>query len=201
MGKEEIRDELIQRRESMGQDQWIKNSRAITKKILKSKIYNKADKLLVYADFRNEVETMTIIEEALIEGKDVYLPKVLEGFEEARMEFYKVNSTFELVNGYMGINEPTASNDKAFTYAFNPQDKILMLVPGVAFDKKGNRLGYGKGYYDNYLADKPSILKVGICFSLQIVDDLPADDKDVKLDYLISELTDTKEIDSFEYSN
>ena len=76
---------------------------------------------------------------------------------------------------------------------------MFMLVPGVAFDLEGNRIGYGKGYYDNYLKDYPEILTVGICFSNQILEKIPFEDCDIRLDYVISEKTSSDYIEKMHY--
>ena len=124
---------------------------------------------------------------------------MLESFEEARMDFFKIDSSYELMPGYMGIMEPMASYDKVFDYEVSKNEKVLMLVPGVAFGKDGSRLGYGKGYYDNYLMDKPSIKTLGLCFSYQILDSLPTTDSDVRLNFLVNEKTTVEELDALKY--
>lgn len=199
MNKKDIRKELKIRRENITYEEWLLNSQIIENKILKSKVYKECRKLFVYADFNNEVEMMFLIEQALLDRKEIYLPKVLEGFEESRMDFFRITSTFELVDGYLGIKEPISDNSKVFDYESSKDEKMLMLVPGVAFDNLGNRLGYGKGYYDNYLKDKPNILTVGVCFSLQIVDSFPTSDIDVRLNHILTEKTPTEEIDRYTF--
>lgn len=199
MNKKDIRKELKIRRDNIAYEEWLLNSQIIENKILKSKVYKECRKLFVYTDFHNEVEMMFLIEQALLDRKEIYLPKVLEGFEESRMDFFRITSTFELVDGYLGIKEPISDNSKVFDYESSKDEKMLMLVPGVAFDNLGNRLGYGKGYYDNYLKDKPNILTVGVCFSLQLVDSFPTSDIDVRLNHILTEKTPTEEIDRYTF--
>lgn len=199
MGKNEIRKEMIMEREALTQDKWSAMSRDIERKILKSAAYREADCILLYADFRNEVETAYIIETALVEGKKIYLPKVLDASGNNGMDFYRIDSTYELVDGYYGINEPVAGADRLFVYEDHKAEKILMFVPGVAFDKNGGRLGYGKGYYDTYLSDKPTILTCGLAFDLQVVNSLPLEDYDIRLDHVITESTSEDEIAKFVY--
>ena len=199
MDKEEIRAWLLKKRDEYSKEIWNEASRTIERTILKSDLYKECDKLLLYADFHAEVGTVIILEDALLNGKEVYLPKVLESFEEARMDFFKIDSSFELMPGYMGIMEPMASYDRVFDYEISKNEKILMLVPGVAFAKDGSRLGYGKGYYDNYLLDKPAIMTLGLCFSYQILDSLPTTDSDVRLNFLVNEKTTVEELDPLKY--
>lgn len=200
MDKEEIRKSLISKRDELSSDKWSEMSKAIERNILKSRLYHEADKLFLYADFHGEVGTITLVEEALMAGKEVYLPKVHEGFMEARMDFYKIESTYELVSGYMGIQEPMPGTGKCFEYSESHGEKLLMFVPGVAFDNEGNRLGYGKGYYDNYLKKKPDILAIGVCFSFQKMDVLPVTDSDVKLDYVMDENTSYNELNKLSFN-
>ena len=197
--KEEIRKRLIAERDAMSQEKWQESSKAIEKKIIKSDIYKQADCILIYADFHGEVGTITLIEDALIKGKKVYLPKVHEDYTQNRMDFYEIFSTYELLSGYKGIMEPLADPTRCFKYGEYSSKKVLMLVPGVAFDKNGNRLGYGKGYYDNYLSDKPSILSIGLCFAIQLMDEIPVNERDVKLDYVITENTQDSFINEIKY--
>lgn len=193
-GKEEIRGRLIKERDSINHDLWNKKTNDISRKILRSAFYKDAEYILLYADFHGEVGTNIILEDALLKDKKVYLPKVLENFDEAKMDFFKIINSVELIEGYKGIKEPTGDHRKCFDYSKVKEKNILMLVPGVAFDKNGNRLGYGKGYYDNYLKDKPDILTVALCFSLQIQESLPCNDGDIKINHLISETTAADEI-------
>ena len=199
MDKEAIRKELLAKRDSLSKETWNDSSKAIERTLLKSKLYKECDKIFLYSDIHGEVGTVTLCEEALMTGKAVYLPKVHEGFDEARMDFYKILNTYELVPGYMNILEPMPDQDKVFDYESCKNEKLLMLVPGVAFDKEKNRLGYGKGYYDNYLSDKDNILTVGLCFSCQLLDKLPATDSDVKLDFILTEETTLDELNTLEF--
>lgn len=194
MDKKQIRKELLEKRDLLSRENWSKYSKQIEKTILQSKLYKKADSLLLYMDFHGEVGTVSLIEEALLNGKKVYLPKVHENYDDNRMDFYKITSTFELVDGYKGIKEPMPNISTCFEY--NPEENVLMLVPGVAFSSNGYRLGYGKGYYDKYLSNKSNIITVGLCFSLQLVDDLPVNEFDIPMKYIVTENTDLSELNN-----
>ncbi|MCR5278817.1 MAG: 5-formyltetrahydrofolate cyclo-ligase [Lachnospiraceae bacterium] len=197
--KSSIRSELRAKREALAPKLWQDYSNQIQKTILQSRIYRECDILMAYADINNEVGTLTLCEDALIAGKEVYFPKVLENFNEARMEFYRVNNTNELTPGFQSICEPLGEVTRAFDYNKSKDCKILMVVPGIAFDREGNRLGYGKGYYDNFLRNKEKIMKVGICFSMQVLDSVPYTKNDLKVNYIVSELTGPDEIEKFVY--
>lgn len=194
MDKKQIRKELLEKRDLLSRENWSKYSKQIEKTILQSNLYKNADSLLLYMDFHGEVGTVSLIEEALLCGKKVYLPKVHENYDDNRMDFYKITSTFELVDGYKGIKEPMPNISTCFEY--NPKENALMLVPGVAFSSNGYRLGYGKGYYDKYLSNKSNIITVGLCFSLQLVDDLPANEFDIPMKYIVTENTDLSELNN-----
>lgn len=197
--KKSIRSELRAKRESLEPKLWQDYSNKIQRNILKSQLYKECDILMAYADKNNEVGTLTLCEDALISGKELYFPKVLENFNEARMEFYRVNSTNELTPGFHNILEPLGDVTRVFDYEKTLGRKVLMIVPGIAFDDKGHRLGYGKGYYDNYLRDKEAIMRIGICFSMQIIDHVPITRNDLHVNYIVSELTGPEEINKFVY--
>lgn len=192
--KKIIRNDLINKRDSIDSDTWNRDSKIIQKNIILSDIYKKSDCILCYSDFHGEVGTLMIIEDALLSGKKVFLPKVLQNFTEARMDFYEIISTNELIDGYKGIMEPTGNREKTFNYDEWSGKRVLMTVPGVAFSNEGYRLGYGLGYYDLYLSDKPSIIKAGICFSMQIAKNIPILEHDIKMDFLFTEKTSVAEI-------
>lgn len=195
--KKSVRKELLNLRDSQSFENWNKNSMTIERNIIKSSIYKKADCILCYSDFHGEVATDLLIEEALLSGKKIYLPKVLNNFIESRMDFYEIFSTSDLLKGFKGIKEPVGCYENAFSYEKFAFNNILMLVPGVAFSKDNYRLGYGKGYYDRYLSDKPNIFKCGLCFSLQIKDSLPVESNDIRMNYIISEKTSLEDINNF----
>ena len=187
--KQELRNELIKKRDAIDSRDWEEKSKLIQRTLITSSLYKKADYILAYADFHGEVGTYMIIENALLSGKRVFLPRVLENFTESKMEFFEINSTSELVSGFKGIMEPLGNKQRVYNPADWTGKKVLMTVPGVAFDKRNFRMGYGRGFYDNYLKDKPEIIKCGLCFSMQILDEIPVTDNDIQMDFCVSELT------------
>lgn len=199
--KEQIRKELIVKRDNLSFEEWNAKTKQIAKSVLQSNIYKSCTKMFIYSDFHNEVGTSLIIEDALINGKEVYFPKVHEEFSYPKMDFYRVkDTTVELISGYMGIREPVANLDNCFHGSIcNENDKLLMFVPGVAFSKKRSRIGYGKGYYDTYLDSHPGMLKCALCFNIQVCDELPIRSGDVNMDILITETTTADEIDKLTY--
>lgn len=130
----------------------------------------------VYVSMKDEVSTDELINNLLHQSKIVVVPKV-EGKE---IKFYQIESLDELKpQGKYQIREPY--NQKLFL------DNIdTIVVPGICFDKKNNRLGYGGGYFDRYLKDK-NIYKIGICFEEQITDELSINENDIKMNAVITD--------------
>ena len=149
----------------------------ITERILGHQWYYLSDTILGFVSYGSEICTTEILESALQDGKNVYVPKV----EDGKMEFYRMFSLSELKNGYKKIPEPAGDTDR---YVFEPEhaDKTLLLMPGSAFDPLGNRMGYGGGFYDRYLADKENLRlrSIGIGFRCQQVEQVPVEVTDVK---------------------
>ena len=193
--KREIRNDLIKKRDAITSRDWEENSKSIEKTLITSSLYKQADCILAYADFHGEVGTFMIIENALLTGKRVFMPRVIDNFTESKMDFFEIYSTSELGSGYKGILEPVGNREKVFCASEWKDKTVLMTVPGVAFDKRNFRMGYGRGFYDNYLSDKPEIIKCGLCFSMQILDEIPVTDNDIQMDFCVSELTGRDELE------
>ncbi len=139
--------------------------------------FSTAHTLLLYNALPDEVQTQQLIASLTAEGKTVVLPKVTSDTE---MELRRYTGNSDLQPGPFGIMEPTGE-------LFTDYDAIdVAVIPGMAFDMKGHRLGRGKGYYDRMLAQMPGIYKIGICFPWQMVDEVPSDEHDVLMDCVIS---------------
>jgi len=133
----------------------------------------RAKVVYIYVDFNNEVGTRDIIEYLFTQNKEVAVPKIEEGI----MNFYKISDLSQLEEGYYGIPEPVNK--------IIPKTPDIVIVPGVAFSLKRERLGYGKGFYDRFLNDK--VIKVGLSYEFQLFDSLPVDEHDVNMNYVITE--------------
>ncbi len=145
-----------------------------------SDLYKKAKLLLCYSSCGTEISTNRIIETAFENGKSVALPLCLDGY--GNMEYYLVNSLDDLRCGMFGILEPDVNKcSKIADYS-----SALCLVPGLCFDLKGFRLGYGKGYYDRFL-EKFTIKTAGLCYNELVQDSLPIDKHDKSVDYIITQ--------------
>lgn len=158
-------------------------SEKIRQKVKELKEYKYSKNLLIYYPYFGEVDVLDIAKEALTEGKNVFFPKVTG---ETTMDFIKVIQLEDFIEGYKGIKEPIGEGvfDK-----HNICEPTLMILPGSCFDLSGNRMGYGKGYYDRYLEEcYDKICKIGVCFSLQLLDEIPdVKATDIPMDYIICE--------------
>lgn len=158
----------------------LEKSLKIINKLIETEEFKKAKNIALYKNLKSEVDTNYILEYAIKSGKNVSLPRVYE----EKLIFYKVdiNENYELSN--YGIEEPQQCQEKIM-----PSNEIeLIIVPGVCFDLKRNRLGYGGGYYDRFLENKAMNI-IGICFDEQLSKDklIPINKTDIKMNKIITE--------------
>ncbi|MBO4446404.1 MAG: 5-formyltetrahydrofolate cyclo-ligase [Clostridia bacterium] len=179
MNKKEIRT-LVKEKKSLLNEEEIRSfSAKVSQEFLNRDFYEEAEVLYAYLPYNQEIRTEQIINQALKDGKKVAVPKVLD---DGLMEFYEIKAIDECEKSEMGIPEPKGDTPPA------DDEKILMLMPGVAFDEQRNRIGYGGGYYDRYLErnrDK-EITKVALAYPFQIFPEIPADPHDEKVDEVIT---------------
>ena len=132
--------------------------------------------IMLYCALPDEVPTQSIMDELVAQGKTVVLPRVINDTE---MELCRYAGNKDLRQGAYGIMEPTGE-------VFTDYDAIdVAIIPGMAFDEAGHRLGRGKGYYDRFLARVPNLYKIGLCFSWQVVPHIPCDEHDIRMDRII----------------
>lgn len=174
--KRELRRALIKKRDALSEDEQVRAEILITERILGHQWFYGSTKILCFASYGSEIRTGQIIEEALRKGKKVYLPRV----EGERMQFYLYDTSFMTV-GYKGISEPNGKTEE-YEYSGQIGEKTLLIMPGVGFDPYRNRLGYGKGFYDRFLQDKPELLirSIAIGHKCQMVEELPCGEYDQK---------------------
>lgn len=174
--KRDIRKNIIKLRDSMTLEERSKASLLVTERILGHQWFYKADTILCFISFGSEIDTSEIIQEALLKGKKVFVPKVCGN----QMNFYRISNLTELIEGYKGILEPTGESE-LFQYT-QEKDTTLMIMPGVAFDLSRNRIGYGKGFYDRYLCDKEELQlhTIAIGFKCQMVEEIPQEEQDIR---------------------
>ena len=173
MTKQELRKMIRQRKQQHSVDE----SSAFINRLKDNSHFLHAHTLLLYSALPDEVPTQTLIDELVAQGKTVLLPRVVS---DTDMELRRYSVPADLQQGAFGIMEPTG---ELFTdYAAID----VAIIPGMAFDDEGHRLGRGKGYYDRFLAKlSPTTYKIGLCFSWQRVDHVPTDDHDIPMDEVI----------------
>lgn len=149
----------------------------ITAKLLAHPAIMRADVVLLYASLPDEVATGELICRLSAMGKRILLPIVVDG---ERMEIREYRGERYLREGAFHIKEPVGES-------FTDYESIdVAVIPGMAFDRSGNRLGRGKGYYDRFLARLPHIYIIGVCYDFQLLDEIPAEIHDRKVDEVIS---------------
>lgn len=144
-----------------------------------------AESFLLFVSFGTELPTRRLLETALLQKKAVYCPKVFP--DEKRMEFYRIGGPEELKPGFGGILEPPEGKE---CFLAGKSGRALMVVPGTAFDRQGNRIGYGGGYYDRYVGaipEKSRPVLAGLCFSCQLTERIAAKAHDVRMDLVVTE--------------
>ncbi len=176
MNKQELRTKYLKIRNSISNKE--RKSNIIFNKIINTKEYQNAKTIAIYKNLKSEVSTNKLIDYSLNIGKIIAIPRV----ENDNLSFYKIDKNTKLIKSNFGILEPI--NDKT---NYLPKEKIdSIIVPGICFDKEGNRLGFGKGYYDRYLMNT-KMKKIGICFIEQLTDNIQTEENDVKMDLIITD--------------
>ncbi|KJR42313.1 5-formyltetrahydrofolate cyclo-ligase [Candidatus Magnetoovum chiemensis] len=181
--KSALRKEILKKRDSLSVASRHEKDKLIKERLFLNERFLTAKRLMFFASFRSEPDTIEMIKECLKMNKTVALPKV--NVEKHALELYYISDLNDLSIGYKGIPEPLRS-ERAKT-SLSSLDVIIM--PGAAFDKKGGRLGYGGGYYDRLLSanNHKNPLLIAIAYDLQIVEKVPALDHDVKVDVIITD--------------
>lgn len=176
--KIEARKLIKEYRSKLSSNEADSMSRCIQEKVLATEDYKYSDVVLIYKSVNNEVDTDMIIEDAISKGKKVALPKVID----KDIIFYQITSNDDLIFGYMGIPEP---EDNPYKMIDDPD--ALLIMPGLAFDYNFNRVGYGGGFYDRYIASHPDNKKIAIAFDKQIFDEIDVGDYDKKVDIIFTD--------------
>jgi len=180
--KKTLRKEMIQKRRALTDGAWHKKSQNILSHIQESMIIEDAENIMIFMDFRKEVETRPIIEWLWAQNKNVIIPRVKKG--SPILELCLIESFEEMNLSALGILEPKATHSEFVT----PESIEFVFMPGVAFTRDGCRLGYGGGYYDQLIPLMQNhIPRIALAFDLQIVENLPTEDHDIKIDGIITE--------------
>jgi 5-formyltetrahydrofolate cyclo-ligase len=180
--KKQLREIMLRRRDSLSSEERALKSRAITARLVGMQELQDARTVMAYASFRSEVDTGPLIAWCREQGKTLALPKVTG---PVTLEAFLVRDPqVDLQPGVWGISEPTSGLERV-----DPSALDVVIVPGVAFDLRGGRLGYGGGFYDAYLPRlRPDTLLVGAAFQVQVVQRVPMARHDTRVDVLVTEI-------------
>ncbi|MDD4169899.1 MAG: 5-formyltetrahydrofolate cyclo-ligase [Desulfotomaculaceae bacterium] len=183
MVKTTLRKTALQSRGALSPEEAARKSALIMEKIMAMNEYLQAGIIMVYLDFRNEVQTGALVRQALTAGKCVVVP--LTDVSKHKLVLSILNNyPDDLQPGTYGILEPRPDCLRPI----EPSEIDLVIVPGVAFDLCGNRLGYGGGYYDRFLSQtRPDTLFIAPAFELQVLPQVFPDEHDIPVHYLVTE--------------
>lgn len=179
--KNELRQEILKKRKEMPAAERKSQSEKIMGTLFGSEKYENADTVFTFIGMEEEVNTYPLIERAWRDGKRVVVPiaKI-----KGEMYFVPITSFLELKRSRFGVMEPAKGKEEEVV----PKETDLFLVPGSVFDRKGNRYGYGGGYYDRYFQQYPNIYKIAVAFSFQVVEfDLQVEAFDIPVDCIMTE--------------
>ena len=169
---------MKQLRADMTRTERFEKSMQIFEQLITVPEFKRADRIYTYVSMDNEIDTIMLIDYSLSLEKRVFVPRV----SGRDMEFYEISDISELSPGYMGIYEPDI-NGREPDYSRTG----FMCMPGLAFDKSHNRIGYGGGFYDRYLSVENKLYKAALAYEAQLLESIPAQDGDVRPDMIVTE--------------
>ncbi len=185
--KEALRTRMKEVRAAIPADVREDENKAITNILLNTSLYETAAFILTYVSCGTEVDTTAFIRQAIRDGKKVYVPKVLGNHT---MDFFLCEDLGRLRRNKLGILEPEADPEILFPYnthiSLDSAENCMILVPGLAFDSKLGRIGFGGGYYDRYLAHFCKKMSIGMAFNEQIIEEVPMGQEDVPVDLVVT---------------
>lgn len=174
--KKAIRQRIRRERAHMDEARWIRDTEKITASVIRHPWFVRESDLYIYVDYNNEVGTRLIMAEALRRGMNVWVPRVTGN----TMLFCRIQGMDELKAGTYGILEPIGEQ-------IGEAEQGLMIMPGVAFDEKCHRVGYGKGFYDRYLKGRKVLRRMAVGFEFQVFGEVPYEEHDICPEILITE--------------
>ena len=176
--KQALRDAAKQRRRAIPEDEIAKKSARICAYLLE--VIDGCDPVMAYVSKPPEVDTHPFIRDLLREGRRIVVPIIEKETRTLRLSYLR--DTTLLVQSTFHVPEPIGNEIPA-----QSSDIQTVIIPLLAFDRRGNRLGYGAGYYDRFLAQNPGVKKIGVAFSCQETDSVPGDENDVRIDIVVTE--------------
>ena len=175
MDKKALRSAIRAQKRAMTEEEIQLRSQKLGEKFLASEAYQNAKTIYGYLPYNQEVRTTPMLAQALLDGKRVAVPKVY-GDE---MKFIYLDDLSKVEKGYAGIPEPIADEPVA------DDETALVLMPGMAFDPQGHRIGYGGGFYDKFLCAEPGHPTLALCYEFQMLPQLETEAHDIPVDYVI----------------
>ena len=175
MDKNELRRAIRARKRAMTEEEIVSRSEKLAEAFLASDAYKNARTIYGYLPYNQEVRTVPMLEQALRDGKRVAVPKCY-GDE---MRFIFLEDLTNVEKGYANIPEPIDDGPIA------DDETALVLMPGLAFDPQGHRIGYGGGFYDKFLSAEPNHPTLALCYEFQMLPHLETEDHDIPVDYVL----------------
>ena len=175
VNKKELRQAIRTRKRAMTEEEIVTKSAALAEKFLASDAYKNAKTIYGYLPYNQEVRTVPMLEQALRDGKKVAVPKCYG----SEMKFILLEDLSLVEKGYAGIPEPIADGPEG------DDERALVLMPGLAFDEQGHRIGYGGGFYDKFLSREPNHPTLALCYDFQMLPSLETEEHDIPVDYVI----------------
>lgn len=175
MDKKILRKQIREKKQAMTPEQIQSASEKLKELFLATQQYRQAKTVYGYLPYNQEVRTVPILEQALADGKRIAVPKVYGN----EMKFIYLTDLNRVAPGYAGIPEPVED------HPVGDDPTALVLMPGLAFDKAGHRIGYGGGFYDKFLAEEPEHPTVALCYEFQVVQQLPTEEFDIPVDCVL----------------
>ena len=175
MNKKEMRAYIRAQKRAMTEDQIVSASRALGEKFRQSELYKNARSIYGYLPYNQEVRTVEMLQQAIADGKRVAVPKCYG----SEMRFLWLDDLNAVAPGYSNIPEPIADEPIA------DDETALVLMPGLAFDPQGHRIGYGGGFYDRFLSQEPGHPTLALCYDFQMVEHLETEEFDIPVDQVL----------------
>ena len=175
MDKKELRRSIREQKRAMTENEIVQRSEKLGQLFIASEAYKNARTIYGYLPYNQEVRTVPMLEQALKDGKRVAVPKCY-GDE---MKFIFMDDLSKVEKGYANIPEPIADEPVA------DDETALVLMPGLAFDPQGHRIGYGGGFYDKFLAAEPGHPTLALCYEFQMLPKLETEEHDIPVDFVL----------------
>ena len=183
--KKALRKEILTKRSILDAVEKEEKDRKILDRFYDSNYYREAKNIFIYISYDSEINTKGIINKALTDNKKIYVPRT--EFKTRLMDAVEITSLDNLIESEYGILEPSVEEPH-----IDPNEIDLIVVPGVAFDRNGGRMGYGAGFYDRYFKkinedNMKKVIKLALAYDFQILEKIPMNEQDVPVNYIITE--------------